>query len=240
MSKYTYNKDYFEVIDNQEKAYWLGFLYADGCITKFYRNEKVKSMSLELSLKSEDKPHLEKFLKALDSNSPIQNRKHKIGKTTHTSNRAVVNCTKMCRDLVDKGCTPQKSLTLVFPTKEQLPTEFLPHFMRGYLDGDGCVFFSETMQYHKHRGKNYLQKKFVVSLVGTQEFLEEYKNILDSKGISSREIIQGNTGKAFELIIHGKDNIKKLSEYLMYFSIGSQLDRKVKVFEHAFDRFNIA
>lgn len=37
MGKYTYNKDYFKEIDSFEKAYWLGFLYADGCITRFYK-----------------------------------------------------------------------------------------------------------------------------------------------------------------------------------------------------------
>lgn len=50
MGKYTYNKDYFKEIDSFEKAYWLGFLYADGCITRFYKDEKLKSMSLEITL----------------------------------------------------------------------------------------------------------------------------------------------------------------------------------------------
>lgn len=239
MSKYTYNKDYFEVIDNQEKAYWLGLLYADGCITKFYRNEKVKSMSLELTLKSEDKPHLEKFLKALDSNSPIQNRKHKIGNKTYTSNRVVINCTKMCRDLIDKGCTPQKSLTLAFPTNEQVPTELLPHFMRGYLDGDGCVHYSEAMQYHAQKGKSYLSKNFVVSLVGTEEFLWKFKLNLISNQVVSNNIFCGNTGKAYELRITDRNNIKLLYDYL-YKDSTISLDRKVEVFEHAFSRFNIA
>ena len=29
----TYNKNYFDVIDTPTKAYWLGFLYADGYVT---------------------------------------------------------------------------------------------------------------------------------------------------------------------------------------------------------------
>ena len=54
MSKYVYNKDYFEKINTSEKAYWLGFLYADGCITRFYKGEVLKSMSLEITLKDAD------------------------------------------------------------------------------------------------------------------------------------------------------------------------------------------
>ena len=61
MSKYYYNKDYFSVIDNSDKAYWLGFLYADGCINRYYRNEKLKAMNLELTLCDEDKKHLQKL-----------------------------------------------------------------------------------------------------------------------------------------------------------------------------------
>lgn len=30
--KYFHNIDFFEVIDTEEKAYWLGFMYADGYI----------------------------------------------------------------------------------------------------------------------------------------------------------------------------------------------------------------
>ena len=32
--KHNLNKDYFKNIDNEEKAYWLGFIAADGCIYK--------------------------------------------------------------------------------------------------------------------------------------------------------------------------------------------------------------
>ena len=34
MQKYSLNDDYFSVIDNEHKAYWLGFLYADGSLSK--------------------------------------------------------------------------------------------------------------------------------------------------------------------------------------------------------------
>ena len=32
--KYKRNENYFSYIDTPEKAYWLGFIYADGFITK--------------------------------------------------------------------------------------------------------------------------------------------------------------------------------------------------------------
>ena len=32
--KYFFDFNFFEKIDNEYKAYWLGFMYADGCILK--------------------------------------------------------------------------------------------------------------------------------------------------------------------------------------------------------------
>ena len=39
MSEYNYNEKYFETIDSEHKAYWLGFLYADGYVEPIYRKE---------------------------------------------------------------------------------------------------------------------------------------------------------------------------------------------------------
>ena len=49
------NENIFEIIDTEEKAYWLGFLYADGCIASGERSD------IELSLQLLDKEHLQKF-----------------------------------------------------------------------------------------------------------------------------------------------------------------------------------
>ena len=52
---YKYNENFFEKIDSPRKAYWLGFLYADGCIASGKRSD------IELSLQLSDKEHLQKF-----------------------------------------------------------------------------------------------------------------------------------------------------------------------------------
>ena len=56
--KYNVNDNYFDVIDNQNKAYILGFLYADGCN---YKNGYFK-----IDLQEEDKNMLEVFKKELN------------------------------------------------------------------------------------------------------------------------------------------------------------------------------
>ena len=49
-----FNEHIFDIIDTEEKAYWLGFIYADGCIS-------LKTNAFEISLKYDDINHLNKF-----------------------------------------------------------------------------------------------------------------------------------------------------------------------------------
>lgn len=211
MGKYTYNKDYFKEIDSFEKAYWLGFLYADGCITRFYKDEKLKSMSLEITLQNDDKNHLIKFRDALDSNVPI---KDKLVAGKYKSSRIVINCTGMCNDLINLGCTPQKSIILEFPKNNILPEKYINDFVRGYFDGDGGVSYTEGTYYSKARGKNYKQRHYRCYFCGNKHFLQKIKDILNSNGINTSDLKEDNRGKAVNLYIYGKDNIEKLKHFL--------------------------
>lgn len=126
------NESYFASIDTEEKAYWLGFLYADGCVSVRTRNGKEKSIKLEVGLKESDEEHLVKLAKSLSYEN------YKISHRERTNSvRIVIYSTKLCRDLIDKGCVPNKSLKLQFP--DSLPPHLVDHFIRGYVDGDGYV-----------------------------------------------------------------------------------------------------
>lgn len=226
MSKYTYNEDYFKEIDTAEKAYWLGFLYADGCITRFYKNEKLKSMSLELTLKDEDCEHLIKFNNALNSNVPIQ---HRIIAGKYKADRMVINSTKMCRDLIKLGCTPAKSLTLEFPSCDIVPTEFIKDFIRGYFDGDGGISCTENEYYHNSKNKSYKQNHYVCYFCGNEQFLTELKNVLSDNNVKISDLHKDNRSNAVNIYIYGKDNIKKFKEYL-YTDNCISLSRKLNKF----------
>lgn len=132
--KRVLNEEYFKVIDTEDKAYWLGFLYADGCVCVRKKDDRVKSMTLEVTLKSTDKEHLEKFANCLDYRNYSIN--YRITQEGHESARLSVYCTSLCRDLIDKGCVPNKSLVLKFPS---LDDSLIKHFLRGYIDGDGYI-----------------------------------------------------------------------------------------------------
>lgn len=127
------NNSVFENIDTEEKAYWLGFIYADGCVSNSTK------YTLEITLKKSDENHLKKFRSFLDSDALISNKTISHGEKVYKAVRIAVHSKKLVEDLISKGCTPRKSLTLSFPSREILPQPLVKHFIRGYFDGDGSI-----------------------------------------------------------------------------------------------------
>lgn len=126
-NKANINSAIFNNVDNEEKAYWLGFIFADGYVSK--------SSNFELSLGLKDLKHLKKFKNFLEfeGNIYIDN---KVGRC-----RLQFQDSKIVNDLKSIGCVNNKSLILKFPN---INDELTHHFIRGYFDGDGCINKSNT------------------------------------------------------------------------------------------------
>ena len=200
--KYCYNENYFEKIDNEHKAYWLGFLYADGSIT-----HKYKRHSVSLDLCEKDKTHLEKFKYDLGADNPIRIGEIKLENKVFKRVRFAVFGSKICNDLIDKGCFQNKSLILKFPTEEQVPEHLVRHFIRGYIDGDGSIMLSTN----KKIGR--------MSIVGTEEFLQTL-----IKKMKWRENKMGRDGLAYNINYTGT-YVKDYLDYI-YKDSTIYLDRK--------------
>jgi len=154
--KYEYNKLFFKIIDNEEKAYWLGFLYADG---------NVSDREVRINLNSRDRNHLEKFLQSIEGNNTIEDGiQNSFGTITNYS-RVSINSIEMIRDLTKLGCIPRKSQILKYPNEEQVPKYLINHFIRGYLDGDGSIIISSKNQWS-------------IGILGTELFLKGLKEEL--------------------------------------------------------------
>lgn len=191
--KYTCDDNVFETIDTEEKAYWLGFLYADGCV---YKSGNV--YVIEVGLSFNDVGHLIKFKNFLKSDHPL-NLKNRKG---YKSCAITIRNQKMASDLMTKGCVPNKSLTLTFPSDEIVPKRLKHHFIRGYFDGDGCVYGSEN------------NRTYSVSFVGTDEFLTEMQTVLFDELKLTKTAIKKSKGKAYETAWGGIENCGKLFQYL--------------------------
>lgn len=127
--KYPINQNYFDIIDCEEKAYFLGFLYADGC--NYANNTKV-----DMFLKEEDKEILVKLNNLIQPDKPLSYAKKRLG----TAQYGIRISNKRISDRLNElGCVPRKSFTLTFPNPNQVPITLIMHFIRGYFDGDGWL-----------------------------------------------------------------------------------------------------
>lgn len=188
-NKHNFPRDefYFSNIDSKEKAYWLGFLYAGGC---------VHSNSNEISITLKDRDHLEKFRKAIKSNNKIgesiDRRFSSLPKIYHFS----IKDKQLKSDLIKWGCVPNKSLSL---TKiPNIPRDFVSHFIRGYFDGDGSL--------HWLNGT----KNFRISFVGTGPFLKDIQKELGlSLSLGQQE---GNKSKYFQ--VAGRKQVPMILDYI--------------------------
>lgn len=127
-----FNDDYFENIDTKSKAYWLGYMFADGNVSS-----RMKDVSI--AIKVSDKSHLEKFAKSIDYRGPgaVMTCTADGHLGDYVYNKIALRSDKMCQDLVSHGCIPNKSLDLGAPIG--LPEEYEVDFIRGVCDGDGYI-----------------------------------------------------------------------------------------------------
>lgn len=122
-----FNEHIFDAIDTEEKAYWLGFIFADGSISSSPLRGGVKSIyGFELSLGIKDLNHLEKFKNFVEYKKDLIVDNHRC--------RFSIASKHLWNTLNNLGCTPKKSLTLTFP---KIPNNLTRHFIRGYFDG--CI-----------------------------------------------------------------------------------------------------
>ena len=158
----NYNRNIFNKIDNEEKAYWLGFIVADG-----YLN--INKHMLRIKLGNRDRSHLIKFIKFVGGNEEML--KSEIHSETGNENFYVSLYSKeVMNDLLSLGVEQAKS------GKEKvcnIDKKYYRDFIRGLWDGDG--FIRENLS--------------GIGLIGSEEvlaFVQNYFN--DSLGVKPLKI----------------------------------------------------
>lgn len=202
--KHFFDEKYFFNINTEEKAYWFGFIMADGCI---YSNKKSKRLQINLAYK--DKEHLLKFQKSIKSNYKIQDKKIKNSKASLLK----INSTQMCIDLINNGILERKSLINEYP--KNLSDKYFKDFLRGYFDGDGCF------------SRNYESS---LKILGTQKFLKEIQkkikvksSLYKNKNIYSLEITNKKDKELFLDYIYSNSRIYLDRKYNRYVHFKSNL-----------------
>lgn len=204
------NNTFFDTIDTEEKAYWLGFFYADGCL---YSNGKTASIMLTAN----DDSHLIKFADIFGLSIRRETAYHNRVDKFYNSVRCILNSKYLCDSLLAKGVTHRKTSTATGEILKSVPDSLIHHFIRGYFDGDGHIGKVS------HVGKiEATEHRFV--LCGTQSFLLAVSNLMASKlGLRAPEPFC-NTG-VYRLQWGGVWQINRIREWL-YKDASICLERK--------------
>lgn len=218
--KYSFNENYFEEINSHDKAYWLGFIYADGYVV--YK-EETRNYELGITLKREDDAHLKKFNSSIDGNFKINYRTRKVKFAQYEEFREYeqveirVYSKKIVTDLIKLGIVPKKSYAEFSLPK--ISGELKWSFIRGYLDGDGHITISERTNSRSAIGFTSINK----------DFLEELKEYLSSNyNINSSLYINGNTNETSYQLSIRENSSKIIFLNKCYENQDVFLDRKFK------------
>ena len=121
MRKYAMNEIFFDNIDSEEKAYFLGLLLADG-------HNNIKDGVVSIDLQEGDITILEKLTELIQPEKPIRNYENKYAKLGR--NRVVLASRYMSNRLNELGMIQNKSGNLLFI--QNVDKYLSPHFIRGY------------------------------------------------------------------------------------------------------------
>lgn len=154
MRLYT-DEFFFDNIDTEEKAYWLGFIFADGYLTL--------PRTIGIELKSDELNHLNKFKQAVQSEHEIHvyNKNSTFGPQTNC--RICFSSQHMFDILVGYFKSQRKTYEGEFPILKD--ESLIRHLIRGFFDGDGSISI------HNDKNKNGTLK-FNIGFTGRKSVLE--------------------------------------------------------------------
>lgn len=220
--KHTVDEKFFDKF-NEKSSYILGLIFSDGNISW---NPKKGYYTITITASEKDKEHLANIRNILSSTKPL------LYSSKTKSYRLIINSKKMCQKLIKLGAIPRKSLIIKFP---KIPKDYLRHFVRGVVDGDGNV------RYVAREKRPYFE---ITIASGSKEFCKGLvKSIKGSIGIESNirrvgkntHIIQYSCSRGERLAdyIYSNANIFLKRKYLPYKTNvigGKENERKISIY----------
>ena len=154
------NERFFEKIDSEEKAYFLGLLISDGNV---FKDKTGRQASISITLDLNDEYILQKFKEVLNVNTSISKDGRGCGQIAIRSNL-------MADDLKQYGVVPRKSYITYLPKINDI---YMSHLIRGILDGDGSILAKLSSKQDGHN--RYLHS---ISFCGSHQLMEDIANYL--------------------------------------------------------------
>jgi hypothetical protein len=192
------NSDLFDQIDNEIKAYWLGFLYADGNVGT--SRKCLRPDTLTVKLQHRDSEHLLKLASIFSRKiKPINSKLNgKIYKSVIFQLFSIY----LCNALISKGIIPRKTF-IDSNVMSHVPDNLLHHFIRGNMDGDGCIC----------RFQNNGKTRYRVDWLGRKKFIESLRKVFVNK-FSEENFYSTQVSSISKLSISDTYKIKKVLDWI--------------------------
>ena len=158
--KYFFNEKYFDIINDEHKAYWLGFIYADGC-------HNISRHSLSITLQESDIDILCQFYEDIECDKVVNCYYNSDYKKFYAN--ILVQHPHLSKTLLKQGVPNDKAFKIKFPSNNIVPDKLKRHFIRGYLDGDGCITLPKD------------KSKMAWSIIGNYDCMYEMKKYIESE-----------------------------------------------------------
>jgi hypothetical protein len=214
--KYSLNKNYFNQIDTPEKAYFLGFITADGTVSK--NGNKCK-----IALHEKDSYILEEFKKELNYEKPLYKYPPR-GEDNHSIHELIITCQQIVTDLSQYGIIPRKTYDL----ESKVPNiNFIEDYVRGFFDGDGGV---TRYQINRWKKPYMLVAHFTCNIF----YLKSLQSVLYQKGFEKLSFRKVKGDLFGRLSIYRHSDLQRLYE-LMYTELSAFLKRKKDIFDFHFN-----
>ena len=212
--KHFYNEDYFKKIDTERKAYFLGFILADGCV---YLGANKNSYRFQMNLQMKDKYILEELQRDIGSDYKIQDKQFGYKKNGDPKFISLlkINSSKLCEDLMNLGVIPRKSMKQEMK-KDLISDNLIKHFIRGYFDGNGSCSIKK--------------KQISLDFFGSKTICLQIDECLKLNNINKNVLYGNRKNELYGLRINNTDN-KILLYYYLYKNATIYLKRKKEKFD---------
>jgi len=192
------NSDFFDQIDSEIKSYWLGFLYADGSVGT--SRNCIRPDTLTVKLQYRDSEHLLKL-------ASIFSRKIKLTNSRFNGKiypQVVFRLFSiyLCNALISKGIVPRKTF-IDSDVISHIPNNLLHHFIRGNMDGDGCIC----------RFQNHGKTRYRVDWLGRKKFIENLQKVFINK-FSREDFYSAQISSISRLSISDTCKIKEVLDWI--------------------------
>jgi hypothetical protein len=204
--KYNFDEDYFESIDTEDKAYFLGFIVADG---------SVSSISNVIQITQKETDILYEFKKYTNSEGNVFTSK------SRNISSFGLSSAKTKSDLEKLGIHSNKTMVVKYPN---IPDNLHNHFMRGVFDGDGCISIHHDKRDNSDRGQ-------VNICSGSYDFIKEYYDkLVEFANLSGKNKIRCPKGTYYVIDWGGLTDVENIY-YFLYKDANVFLKRKKETFD---------